>query len=107
MDRIDLGRAFKAPFEDKEWVVKTLLGFLWGLLVVTIPAVIGAEHGELRSCPTLRQRHACRPVDVLRSIVRASPVEQRPVNERLGSVPVDSDLGCGFLLEGATDRGAS
>ena len=39
MDKIDLGRAFKAPFEDKEWVKKTLLGWLWMLLIVTSPAV--------------------------------------------------------------------
>lgn len=42
MNGIDLGRAFKAPFNDEKWVNKTLMGFLWGLLVVTSPAVIGA-----------------------------------------------------------------
>jgi len=40
---IDIGRAFKAPFEDTDWVSKTLLGFLWGLLGVTAPAVYGAQ----------------------------------------------------------------
>lgn len=43
MNSIDLGRAFKAPFQDKEWVTKTLLGFVWTLLIVTIPAVYGAQ----------------------------------------------------------------
>jgi len=43
MESIDLARAFKAPFQDKEWVTKTLLGFLWTLLVVTAPAVYGAQ----------------------------------------------------------------
>ncbi len=43
MNTIDLGRSFKAFFGDKDWVSKTLLGFLWGLLVVTIPALSGAQ----------------------------------------------------------------
>lgn len=42
MNTIDIGRAFKAPFADEKWVNKTLLGFLWILLVVTSPAAIGA-----------------------------------------------------------------
>lgn len=29
---IDLGRALKAPFEDADWVSKTLLSFVWGLI---------------------------------------------------------------------------
>lgn len=29
---IDLGRALKAPFNDTDWVSKTLLSFVWGLL---------------------------------------------------------------------------
>jgi hypothetical protein len=45
---IDLGRAFKAPFEDREWFSKTLLGFVWGLLVVTSPAVYGAQLEYIR-----------------------------------------------------------
>lgn len=48
MDTIDLGRAFKAPFTDKDWVTKTLLGFVWVLLVVTIPAVYGAQIEYIR-----------------------------------------------------------
>ena len=43
MDSIDLGRAFKAPFQDRDWVTKTLLGFVWSLLVFTLPAVYGAQ----------------------------------------------------------------
>lgn len=43
MDAIDLGRAIKAPFNDKQWVSKTLLGFLWLFLGVTSPAVYGAH----------------------------------------------------------------
>ena len=43
MESIDLARAFKAPFQDREWVTKTLLGFVWTLLVVTAPAVYGAQ----------------------------------------------------------------
>ncbi len=46
---IDLGRGFKAPFEDKDWISKTLLGFLWGLLGVTAPAVSGAQVEYIRS----------------------------------------------------------
>lgn len=45
---IDVGRALKAPFEDPEWLSKTLLGLLWGLLVVTAPAVYGAQIHYLR-----------------------------------------------------------
>ncbi len=43
MDSVDFGRALKAPFNDKGWPMKTLLGFLWGFLVVTAPAVYGAQ----------------------------------------------------------------
>jgi hypothetical protein len=43
MNSLDLGRAFKAPFADKNWVSKTLLGFVWLLLGVTAPAVYGAQ----------------------------------------------------------------
>ena len=43
MDKIDLGRAFKAPFADTDWVKKTLMGWLWMLLGVTSPAVYGAQ----------------------------------------------------------------
>lgn len=43
MDRFDIGRALKAPFDDAEWMNKTLLGFVWSLLVVTAPAVYGAQ----------------------------------------------------------------
>lgn len=43
MNSIDIGRAFKAPFTDKDWIKKTLLGYLWMILVVTIPAVFGAQ----------------------------------------------------------------
>lgn len=43
MDAIDLGRAIKAPFNDKDWVSKTLFGFLWMLLGITSPAVYGAH----------------------------------------------------------------
>lgn len=45
---IDLGRAFKAPFDDKDWLSKTALGLLWGLLVVTAPAVSGAQLEYIR-----------------------------------------------------------
>lgn len=45
---IDIGRAFKAPFEDENWLTKTLLGLLWGLLVVTAPAVSGAQLEYIR-----------------------------------------------------------
>ena len=43
MNSIDIGRAFKAPFTDKDWIKKTLLGYLWMILIVTIPAVAGAQ----------------------------------------------------------------
>lgn len=43
MDSIDIGRAVKAPFNDQNWISKTLLGFLWLLLGVTAPAVYGAQ----------------------------------------------------------------
>jgi len=48
MDKIDLGRAVKAPFADPEWVKKALLGMLWTLLVVTSPAVYGAHLEYIR-----------------------------------------------------------
>lgn len=49
MDSIDLSRALKAPFQDSEWVKKTLMGWLWMLLVVTAPAVYGAELDYIKS----------------------------------------------------------
>lgn len=48
MDSIDLGRAVKTPFNDPQWLSKTLLGLLWGLLVVTAPAVLGAQIQYIR-----------------------------------------------------------
>ncbi len=39
---VDIGRAFKAPFADPDWVKKTLLGWVWFLLFFTAPAVYGA-----------------------------------------------------------------
>lgn len=44
----DLGRAFKAPFQDKDWVSKVLLGLLWGVIPFTIPAVYGAQLEYIR-----------------------------------------------------------
>ncbi len=44
----DLGRAFRAPFQDKDWVTKVLLGLLWGVLGVTIPAIYGAQLDYIR-----------------------------------------------------------
>ena len=49
MDKIDLRRAFKAPFADTDWVKKTLFGWLWMLLGVTAPAVSGAQLEYIRS----------------------------------------------------------
>jgi hypothetical protein len=49
MDKIDLGRAFKAPFADTDWVKKTLMGWLWMLLGVTSPAVYGAQLEYIKS----------------------------------------------------------
>ena len=49
MDKIDLGRAFKAPFADADWVKKTLMGWLWMLLGVTSPAVYGAQLEYIKS----------------------------------------------------------
>jgi hypothetical protein len=48
MNQIDLGRALKAFFDDKEWPTKTLLGFLWILLGVTAPAAYGAQLDYVR-----------------------------------------------------------
>jgi len=48
MNQIDLGRSLKALFADKDWVTKTLLGFVWGLLVVTAPVVTGAQLEYIR-----------------------------------------------------------
>lgn len=45
---IDLGRAFRAPFDDPGWVKKTLFGLLWGLLGVTAPAIYGAQVEYIR-----------------------------------------------------------
>jgi len=56
MDSIDFGRAVKAPFEDKDWIVKTLLGFVWTLLVVTAPAVTGAQIVYIRSVSEGREQ---------------------------------------------------
>jgi hypothetical protein len=38
---VDIGRAFKAIFEDPSWPVKLLLAFVFEVLVVTGPAVVG------------------------------------------------------------------
>lgn len=48
MSGIDLTRALKAPFEDNDWPTKTLLGFVWVFLVVTLPAVYGAQIEYIR-----------------------------------------------------------
>ncbi len=40
---VDISRAFKAPFDDPDWVKKTLLGWLWFLLIFTMPAAYGAS----------------------------------------------------------------
>jgi hypothetical protein len=42
MNSIDIGRAFKAPFEDQNWVTKTLLGLVFGLVFFLAPAITGA-----------------------------------------------------------------
>jgi hypothetical protein len=49
MNGIDFGRAFKAPFDDPDWVKKTLFGMLWGALIVTAPAVTGAMLDYIKS----------------------------------------------------------
>jgi len=49
MDSIDIARAVKAPFNDKQWVNKTLMGFLWLLLGITSPAVYGAQLEYVKS----------------------------------------------------------
>ncbi len=49
MNGIDFGRAFKAPFDDPDWVKKTLLGLVWGILLVTSPALVGAMVEYIRS----------------------------------------------------------
>lgn len=49
MDRFDIMRAIKAPFQDPEWLNKTLLGLLWGILGVTLPAIYGAQLAYIRS----------------------------------------------------------
>ena len=38
---MDIGRAFSAIFEDQDWIKKVLMGGLFFLLIVTIPASIG------------------------------------------------------------------
>lgn len=43
MSNVDFGLAVKTPLADKEWIVKSLLAILWTFLIVTIPAVLGAE----------------------------------------------------------------
>lgn len=42
MNGVDIETAVKAPFRDSDWVVKSLLGLVWYILGVTVPAVIGA-----------------------------------------------------------------
>ena len=51
MDSIDLGRAFKAPFADKDWVKKTLLGAVFGFpfFFFLLPAVSGAMLDYIQS----------------------------------------------------------
>lgn len=46
---MDLSRALNAPFKDQEWIVKIGLGGLWGLLIVTMPAQLGAMMTYIRS----------------------------------------------------------
>lgn len=48
MNSLDLGRAFKAPFDDPEWVNRSLMGTLWLLLGVTSPVVYGAHLDYIR-----------------------------------------------------------
>jgi hypothetical protein len=48
MDQIDLGRAFKAPFADKDWVTKSLLAIVWYFLMVTAPVIFGAQLEYIR-----------------------------------------------------------
>jgi len=43
VDSIDLGRAVKTPFADKDWLTKSALAILWTFLIVTIPALLGAQ----------------------------------------------------------------
>lgn len=45
---IDFARAIKAPFEDKDWVTKTLIGFLLALSVIFLPTVYGAQLDYIR-----------------------------------------------------------
>lgn len=49
MDRFDLGRAFRVPFDDPGWVNKALMALVWSLLVVTLPAIYGAQVAYIRS----------------------------------------------------------
>lgn len=49
MDRFDIGRAFRVPFDDPGWVNKTLMALLWSVLVVTLPAIYGAQVAYIRS----------------------------------------------------------
>lgn len=49
MDRFDLSRAVRAPFQDSEWLTKSLLAIAWTLLIVTIPALVGAQVAYIRS----------------------------------------------------------
>ena len=46
---MDIGRAFKAIFDDPQWVVKLLLFFVFEILVVTSPAVVGYSMQYLRN----------------------------------------------------------
>ncbi len=43
VETIDLGRAFKAVFDDAEWLKKAALAIVWYFLIVTAPVLIGAE----------------------------------------------------------------
>lgn len=56
MNSIDFGRAFKAPFEDPDWFKKTLFGLLWGVLVVTSFALMGAMLDYIKSVANGNER---------------------------------------------------
>lgn len=43
MESIDLSRAFKVPFQDKDWLKKSALAIVWYFLVVTTPVFLGAS----------------------------------------------------------------
>lgn len=46
---MDIGRSFTAGFDDQQWVTKLLLAFLFSILVVTSPAVLGFWMRYLRN----------------------------------------------------------